>query len=181
MKQCSPLMAQMMRGSTNRACSPIFGGSAAMATRGGGGSWHRPDPKPYPLYTYTRRYRLEDINTILYGDFAPEFHMHLHSMWVQSSKQGLALWVAYFFLIIFPMWCFARKMMKNTTALLFPSVRSGEQHAHMAPALWHHMKTFDSEKAQDKFGRLNATFYRNWCRQENSRKTSIHNQMEKHF
>ena len=80
MKQCNPLMAQLMRGSNSS--SPVFSRACVAATRGGGGSWHRPDPKPYPLYKYTRRYRLEDINTILYSDFAPEFHMHLHSIWV---------------------------------------------------------------------------------------------------
>ena len=73
-----PIMTQMLRGS-NRA-SPVFArAEASLATRGGGGSWHRPDPKPYPLYKYTRRYHLEDINSVIYGDFAPEFHMHLHS------------------------------------------------------------------------------------------------------
>jgi ribosomal protein L20A (L18A) len=51
--------------------------AAAFATRG---SFHRPDPKPYGLYKYTRRTHMEDVNTILYSDFAPEFHMHLHSI-----------------------------------------------------------------------------------------------------
>ena len=53
--------------------------SAVMATMRGG-HFHRPDPKPYKLYKYTRRYHLEDINSVLYSDFAPEFHMHLHSI-----------------------------------------------------------------------------------------------------
>ena len=171
--KCNPLMAQLMRGS--KPTSPVFSNSmAAVATRGGGGSWHRPDPRPYGLYKQTRRIHLQDINTILYSDFAPEFHMHLHSMWVQSSKQGLALWLAYFFVVIFPMWCIARYLMKETGAMMFPSVRAGEQHAHMAPALMHHIKFNDCEKAQDKFGRLNAQFYRNWVRQEPARKTSFH-------
>mmetsp|Transcript_47833 Transcript_47833/g.63233 ORF Transcript_47833/g.63233 Transcript_47833/m.63233 type:complete len:148 (-) Transcript_47833:292-735(-) len=140
MFRSSPLMAQMMRGST-QGTSPVFArASAAVASRGGGGSWHRPDPQPYPLYKYTRRYHLEDINTILYSDFAPEFHMHLHSMWVQSSKQGLALWLGFFCAVIFPMWCFARWLMANTGANIFPSVRAGDQHAHMAPKLLHHLK-----------------------------------------
>ena len=178
MKQCSPLMAQLMRGT--KPTSPVFM-NAAMATRGGGGSFHRPDLKTYPLYKYTRRYHLQDINTILYSDFAPEFHMHLHSMWVQSSKQGLALWLGYFFVIILPMWCFARYLMKETGANLFPSVRGGGQHAHMAPAIMHHLKFNDCEKAQDKFGRLNAQFYKNWVRQEPGRKIDFHDQLEKHF
>jgi len=81
MKQCSPMMAQLMRGS--QGASPVFARMQGVAAvRGGGGSWHRPDPKPYGLYKYTRRYHLEDINSILYSDVAPEFHMHLHSMWV---------------------------------------------------------------------------------------------------
>ena len=75
----------MMRGS--QTVSPVFASaSQAQATRGGGGDWHRPDLKPYPEYIYTRRIHLEDINTILYSDVAPEFHMHLHSLWIQSSK-----------------------------------------------------------------------------------------------
>ena len=48
-----------------------------LATRGG---FHKPDPKPYPLYKDTRRHHLEDINTVLYSDIGPEFHMHLHSL-----------------------------------------------------------------------------------------------------
>ena len=178
----SPLMAQLMRGS--QSSSPIFAraqASTAFAMRGGGGSWHRPDPKPYPLYKYTRRYHLQDINTILYSDIAPEFHMHLHSMWVQSSKQGLALWLGYFFVVIFPMWCFARYLMKESGSMIYPSVRSCEQHAHMLPAIYHHLKTHDAEKAQDKFGRLNGTFYKNWVRQENGRYSSFTDQMEKHL
>lgn len=49
------------------------------ATRGG---FARPDPKPYGQYKYTRRTHLQDINTVLYSDFAPEFYLHLHSIWV---------------------------------------------------------------------------------------------------
>lgn len=50
------------------------------ATRGG---FAKPDPKPYKLYKFTRRYHLEDIQTVLYNEFAPEFYMHLHSIWVK--------------------------------------------------------------------------------------------------
>jgi len=46
---------------------------------GGGGSWHRPDPPIPKPYVHTRRVHLEDINTILYHDYSPEYHMHLHS------------------------------------------------------------------------------------------------------
>jgi hypothetical protein len=51
-----------------------------MTSRGGGGHWHRPDPIGTKPYVHTRRIRLEDINTTLYHDFAPEYHMHLHSI-----------------------------------------------------------------------------------------------------
>lgn len=55
----------------------------AKATRGGGGGhFHRPDPKLPPLYEHTRLVHLEDINTILYHDFSPEYHMHLHSPFI---------------------------------------------------------------------------------------------------
>jgi hypothetical protein len=58
-----------------------------MATRsGGGGHWHRPDPYVPKPYVHTRRIHLEDINTILYHDFSPEYHMHLHSPFIQNSK-----------------------------------------------------------------------------------------------
>ena len=181
MYRSSPLMAQMMRGSSTSS-SPVFArANAALATRGGGGSWHRPDPKPYPVYKYTRRYHLEDINTILYSDFAPEFHMHLHSMWVQSSKQGCALWLGFFCVIIFPMWCFARWLMSCTGANMFPSVRGGEQHAHMAPKLLHHLEFNDCEKAADKFGRANAQFYKNWVRQDTVQPNGFVDQMKKHY
>ena len=171
-------MAQLMRGS--QSASPIFA-RATLATRGGGGSWHRPDPKPYPLYKYTRRYHLEDINSVIYGDFAPEFHMHLHSMWLQSSKQTIALMVIYFFAVITPMWLLGRRMTQEATVNLFPSVRSGEGHAHMLPKIYHHLKENNCENAADKFGRMNANFYRNWTRQENQRKYKMFDQLEKHL
>lgn len=63
--------------------TPVFSNThMTQAVRGGGGHWHRPDLKPYPLYKYTRRYKLEDINTVIYSDYAPEYHMHLHSLWI---------------------------------------------------------------------------------------------------
>ena len=46
---------------------------------GGGGHFHRPDPKLGALYEQTRIVQLEDINTTLYHDFSPEYHMHMHS------------------------------------------------------------------------------------------------------
>ena len=135
-------MAQLMRGS--QTVSPVFA-RATLATRGGGGSWHRPDLKPYPEYKYTRRYHLEDINSVLYGDFGPEFHMHLHSMWLQSSKQTVAIMVAYFFAIILPMWLIGRSLTKHAGVNLFPSIRAGEQHDHMLPRLYRHLRSNNCE------------------------------------
>ena len=51
-----------------------------------GGHFARPDPKPYAQYKYTRRTHLQDINTVLYSDFAPEFYLHMHSIWVKHSR-----------------------------------------------------------------------------------------------
>ena len=65
--------------------------------------------------------------------------------------------------------------------MLFPSVRAGEQHAHMMPALYKHLKENNCENQPDKFGRMNAMFYRNWVRQENTRKYPMFDQWEKHF
>ena len=48
-----------------------------MAVRGG---FHKPDPLPYAEYKNTRKLHLEDVNTVLYSDIGPEFHMHLHSI-----------------------------------------------------------------------------------------------------
>ena len=45
-----------------------------------GGHFHKPDPLPYPWYKDTRRVHLEDVNTVLYSDIGPEFHLHLHSI-----------------------------------------------------------------------------------------------------
>jgi len=54
------------------------GSQLLSATRGGG--FHKPDPLPYPWYKDTRRVHLEDVNTVLYSDIGPEFHLHLHSI-----------------------------------------------------------------------------------------------------
>ena len=48
-----------------------------MAVRG---AFHKPDPLPYAEYKNTRKLHLEDVNTVLYSDIGPEFHMHLHSI-----------------------------------------------------------------------------------------------------
>ena len=111
-----------------------FGASSPLmrATRGG---FHKPDPKPYGQYKYTRRYHLEDINTTLYSDFAPEFYMHLHSLWVKHSRQGLALLGIYFCLIVVPMWSFLAWLQLKAGAGCYPSLRPGPDHEHMMPRL----------------------------------------------
>ena len=49
---------------------------------------------------------------------------------------------------------------------MFPCVRPGIDHAHMAPKLINHLKLNNYEEMPDKFGRKDATFYRNFFRQE---------------
>ena len=78
----NPHMYMLMRA---RAAPMLASAPSALRTTsairgGGGGHWARPDPKPYPLHKITRRYHLEDINTTWYGDFGPEFWLHLHSV-----------------------------------------------------------------------------------------------------
>ena len=49
--------------------------------------------------------------------------------------------------------------------MLFPCVRPGPDHAHMAPSLLNYLKEHDYERKPDKFlGRRNAQFYRNFFR-----------------
>ena len=103
----SPHMYMLMR---SRA-SPMLTNSLrnGLAVRGGGGGhWPRPDPRPYGMVPHTRRIHLEDINTSWYGDFGPEFYLHLHSIQIQHSKQGLFLITVYFFAVILPVWLCAR-------------------------------------------------------------------------
>jgi hypothetical protein len=112
----------------------LLANSAATASARSG-HFHRPDPKPYGLYKYSRRTYLEDINSVLYSDFAPEFHMHLHSIWVQHSKQGVFLLATYFCLILLPLWLTARWLQKKAGSMMTPCIRPGQQHEHMAPRL----------------------------------------------
>ena len=133
-----------------------------LSARGGG--FHKPDPKPYEWVEDTRRLHLEDVNTVFYSDIGPEFHMHLHSLHIQSGKQGWFLIWSYFFLIILPCWLVARKVHKDAGAWLFPAVRPGPDHAHMSPRLLAHLKTHNYEAMPDKFGRRGADFYRNFVR-----------------
>jgi hypothetical protein len=48
---------------------------------------------------------------------------------------------------------------------LFPSLRPGNDHEHMAPRLIKHMKENNFENKQDALGRRTGTFYKNFCRQ----------------
>jgi len=163
--------------------SGIYAQSAlAMTSRGGGGGFHKPDPKLPKLYQHTRLVHLEDMNTVLYHDFAPEYHMHLHSPFIQNSKQGLALQFFYFVLILVPAWWFASRLHRMAGAHLYPSVRPGKDHAHMAPALFDHLKANNYENKQDALGRRTGAFYKNFQRQMNDMefKTSTVKAMESH-
>ena len=135
------------------------------AVRGG---FHKPDPLPYKFQVDTKRHRLEDINTVLYSDIGPEFHMHLHSIQIQSGKQGWFLIFAYFSMIIFPCWLVLRHCHKQAGSNLFPCVRPGPDHAHMAPKILGYLKANNFENKPDKFGRKSAYFYKNFFRQETS-------------
>jgi hypothetical protein len=110
------------------------------ARAGGGGHFHRPDRKPMKPYEYTALHHLEDVNTVFYHDFAPEYHLHLHSPFVQNAKQGIALIVLYYFLVILPAWLFLTYLNKISGSVLTPSVRPGKDHAHMAPRLIEYLK-----------------------------------------
>jgi hypothetical protein len=87
--------------------------ASTLAVRGGGGGhFHKPDPKTWKTYDHTRVVHLEDINTVIYHDFNPEYHMHLHSPFIQQAKQGVALQFLYFCLIIAPVWMFGAYLHK---------------------------------------------------------------------
>lgn len=137
-----------------------------MATRGGGGGhWHRPDPQLPKPYVHTRRIHLEDINTILYHDYSPEYHMHLHSHFIQNAKQGVSLITAYFFLIILPVWFFYSWLQKIAGSMMAPAIRPGKDHEHMAPALMKHLREHNYENTTDALGRRTAAYYKNYVRQ----------------
>ncbi len=138
----------------------------ALAVRGGGGGhFHRPDPKLPKPYEQTRVVHLEDINTVLYHDFSPEYHMHLHSPFIQNAKQGVSLQILYFLLILAPCWAFGFYLHSISGSQLFPAVRPGKDHAHMGPRLIEHLKLNNYENKQDALGRRTGLFYANYCRQ----------------
>ena len=52
--------------------------------------------------------------------------------------------------------------------MIFPAVRPGPDHQHMAPKIINYLKENNFEHRPDKFGRKSAEFYRNYCRQDMS-------------
>jgi len=52
--------------------------------------------------------------------------------------------------------------------MMFPTVRPGPDHAHMAPKMLHHLAANNYEAKPDKFGRKPATYYKNFFRQDMS-------------
>ena len=66
--------------------------------------------------------------------------------------------------------------------MLFPSVRPGPDHAHMAPAICAHLKNNNYEDKPDFLGRKNAVFYKNNFKQDlrNENKPSLVKQFNKH-
>merc|ERR1719263_1321996 len=121
----------LLRSALRQRQGALASNALLAASRGGG--FHKPDPLPYPWYKDTRRVHLEDVNTVLYSDIGPEFHMHLHSIQIQSGKAGWFYIFSYFCLVIFPCWLVARKAHVDAGAMLFPGVRPGPDHQHMAP------------------------------------------------
>ena len=57
-------------------------------------------------------------------------------------------------------------MAKLGGSMMFPTLRPGTDHAHMAPRLFNHLKDHNQEASADFFGRKPATFYKNFVRQE---------------
>jgi hypothetical protein len=62
------------------------------------------------------------------------------------------------------MWWFAQKLHRLAGANLYPCLRPGKDHAHMAPRLVEFLKKNNFENKQDALGRRTAFFYKNYCR-----------------
>uniref|UniRef100_A0A7S3CJI9 Uncharacterized protein n=1 Tax=Strombidium rassoulzadegani TaxID=1082188 RepID=A0A7S3CJI9_9SPIT len=108
---------------------------------------------------------MEEVNTQFYSSIGPEFYMHLHSLQIQSGKQGWFLVFSYFFAIILPCWLVARQCHLDMGSILVPAVRPGKDHHHMAPKLLGHLTANNYENKPDFLGRRNAQFYKNHFRQ----------------
>ena len=80
------------------------------------------------------------------------------------------------------MWYIAQKLHRMAGSQLYPAVRPGKDHEHMAPALLKHLKSHNYEDTGDFLGRRNAQFYKNFTRQEMSMefKPKTLKQFEKH-
>jgi hypothetical protein len=74
-------------------------------------------------------------------------------------------------LIIFPCWLVTRWLHKLAGSNLFPALRPGPDHEHMAPRLIQHLRANNCDQRADFFGRKPATFYKNFCRQESGQYT----------
>ena len=59
---------------------------------------------------------------------------------------------------------FAAYLHKIAGNSLFPCVRPGKDHAHMAPALINHLRANDFENKPDFLNRRSAMFYKNPAR-----------------
>lgn len=152
-----------------RARSTLGANHLAMlsAVRGGGGGFHKPDPVPWTKPNSTRVIALEDTNTILYHDTNPEFHLHLHAMWVTNSKQGWLLFWTKIIFFIMPILLLGTYTHSIAGSNLTPTVRPGKDHAHMAPRIISNLKSHNYEDTSDALGRRTGAFYKNWCRQMN--------------
>ena len=141
----------------------------------GGGGFHKPAPKLMEPYKHDRRIPIEEINLTLYHDYAPEFHMHLHSQWIQNSKQGYVILASFCLFVLLPIWQSMKYLLKKLNAAeLYFGIRPGKDHQHMAPAIYQHLKANNFENKPDFLGRRNGSFYKNYIRQDmsNDLKTS---------
>ena len=113
---------------------------------------------------------------------APEFYMHLHSMQIQDGKMGWLLLGLYFAGIIFPCWLVVRKCHKDAGSFMWPCVRPGPDHQHMAPALLSHLHANNYENKPDPFGRQNSQVYKNYFRQvmDNDSKPQVVKYINRH-
>ena len=82
--------------------------------------------------------------------------MHLHSPFIQNAKQGVSLIFLYFLGVIVPAWALGSYIMKLSGAALYPSLRPGKDHDHMAPRLMRHLKENNFEAKDDFLGRRNG-------------------------